>query len=201
VTELAYDTLFSERVVQAAVPENLSYALPADFGGVRNLWLFSGQNCTVENRANIYRKRNYRTRGNGYLANNDWYNMDDPFHEQEGASEPLGLYWWEIQNGVLMFSSNSRDYARFHLEYNGMGMVFGEDFHVPMFMRDAVRDYATHGVLLVKYREDPKLYGPMIQLFAAQKHDSFQKARERVVMMDQKAREDLYETLARFGPR
>lgn len=197
--KLAHDTRFDVKTIQEEVPSDLRWELPSDFHNVRQLWLYKGQNCTVENRVNTYRKWNYLTKGDGFLANNDGPNIDDPYFAPTGVELVSGLYYWSVQNGFLMFSDNSRSY-RFHLQYNGLGISDPRQPSIPEFLREPLRHYLGHMVCQHRYREDPKLWGPMMRNFSDQMRESWRDARAEAATMDDKERDDLYEALSRMGP-
>lgn len=199
---LGFQTLAFDRFIDVPVPTDLTYELPKDFWNMKNFWLYDGEDCNVSRRANVYWKRNYFTRGQGYLANNDWSNTWDPFHAPVNQywfwGQDPWLYYYNVQNGLLMLSSNCTNFQRMHIEFHTLG-VSGEEIMVPEFMREALKYFICYTVCVNRFKEDKSLWGPLMGEMKVNWKTSEDEAKALISTLDQKAREDLYETLAKFG--
>jgi len=166
--ELAFDTFFDERTEFFDVPENLNLEMPKGSFNIKQVYLLNGDNCgNIEGTQNVYWKRNYYTKGNGYLARDKVTNHGDPFYENRSISgggntseanlrrtsalsSIRQLYYYNIQNGMIMLSSTAKNFKRIAIVFNGVGTDIGEVPSVPMLFREAVISWVIDNALQIK---------------------------------------------------
>jgi len=167
--ELAFETFFDLRTEFFDVPENLNLAMPLGVFNVREIYLYNGTECNFDTAQNVYWKRNYFTKGkgNGFLARDKGTNNSrDPFFQNRRVSNSLlnpslrrvdnvvssisTVFFYNIQRGMIMFSSNVRTFQKVAIVFNGTGGNIGEVPFVPLFLREAVKGWVLDPILKIK---------------------------------------------------
>jgi len=213
--ELGMDTFFDERRESFDLPtESLTMPLPKGCFNVRNIYLFNGDECNISNSIKVWWKRNYFTKGNGYIANDKFNNTMDPFYTNHYGVSNIGnknliryntqqsaKFYYNIQMGNLMLSSYCRGVAnKVMIHYNGTGCDLGDVPFIPVFLRTAVEDYVIEAILRVRMAKD-KSWVPLWTIYEKRLRQpyegSWEKAEYRIKSMNSGQRSDLYEYLAR----
>jgi hypothetical protein len=222
IEELAFDTFFSEHNMAFDMPENLRLEMPKNAFNLKQLYAFSGDDCTIENSAVIYYKRNFinAKSGNGYVARDKYDNRKDPFQKQrtfrddsflnsrrniEVRSQSSELLYYGIQNGLIMLSTSCKKYPKVMMVYNGTGTEIGEAPIIPLFMRQAVKDYVTVKALETRMAMETEAFNKWASLYRIHSENlnkpyegSWAKAEKRVKNLDSKQRADIKEYMARL---
>lgn len=221
---LAFDTFFDEKRESFNFPkDNLSLEMPLGSFNIREIYLFNGTECDITRSQKVWHKRNYYTKGEGYFANNKGNNTGDPFYDSHSIKYRNNLdnsvnygyarrlhddvnnhYFYNIQNGIIMFSSACRAYERVHIVFNGTGCDIGDEPIIPLFLREAVKDFVCEEVLRAKMAIDPKMstlwsiYEKRLNRDYKYGYDgSWYRAEYRVKTLSAAARADLKEYLGR----
>lgn len=152
--ELSFDTFFDERTQDFDYPDENAMLLPKDCFNIREVYLHDGNCCNVDSSAIVHPKRlfNNKPKGDGSTslrkdASDDTDIIRDPIYPSDSSTvndrnvKETNLYYYNIQNGQIMFSSNSSGWAKVRLVYNGMGGEIGDAPVVPRFFRQAVKDF------------------------------------------------------------
>ena len=226
--ELSFDTFFDKRNVILDIPENLRVELPKGAFNLKQIYLFNGDSCNINNRVNVYWKRNYinACTGNGSVSRDNWENERDPFFTQRNFTSrnelfdhgrspygsgsnrgPEDLYYAGMQNGLITLSPNSKRFQKIFLVYNGVMTDIGEVPFVPQFFRQAVKTWVLVPALEAKMTEtlNTAEYGHWANLHAKyerKKDDPFTgdwvKAERRAKKLNFKERQDIKEYLTRM---
>lgn len=156
--ELAIATFFQELRADFDFPDGLVHPLPEGCFNVENIYVYNGDKCVIENSHKVWWKRNYFTRGQGYIANNK--GNSDPFSREYRFNKdnhgPEQTLFYNIQMGNIMFSPSCRNAGtRVHVHYNGTGCAIGEAPIIPVFLRAAIEDYVIQEALLFRMANDP----------------------------------------------
>jgi len=149
--ELSFDTFFAEHNSSFDVPSNLRLNMPKGAFNLRAIYAFNGDHCVIANSQRLYSKRNFinSDSGVGYVAADKYFNGNDQFVKNRGAStsdsnnRPTGVNYYSIQNGMIMLSESCLNFQKIMLVYNGIMTDIGEAPIVPQFFRQAVKDYVT----------------------------------------------------------
>lgn len=219
--ELAMDTFFDERRVDVEIPNNLIVPLPENCFNVKNLYIFSGENCNISNSSKVWWKRNYYTKGgDGFIANDKGnVNSNEPFYtthdnlngygnrdliRQSDVADLNNVFYYNIQGGNIMLSSSCRGSGRkLHIHYNGTGCSVGEAPIIPAFLRSAIEDYLAESILRIRMAKDPRTYTGLWQIYDRRLRDpmngSWEKAEYRIKTLNSSQREELKEYLSRGG--
>lgn len=220
VEGLAIDTFFQELRADLDIPENLTIKLPEGCFNVKNIYVFTGNECVIQNSHKVWWKRNYFTKGNGYIANDKGNNRNDPFYDSHndnltyGSDKGLMRYgtnsvenrlYYNIQMGDLMLSSSCRSAGnKVHIHYNGTGGAIGEEPIIPVFIREAVEDYVCEAALRMRMANDPmnaRTWQALWQVYENRLNKpydgSWAKAEYRVKSLNQSQRSELAEYLGR----
>lgn len=216
---LAFDTFFELRRDSYPFPkDNLTLEMPLGAFNIRNIYLFNGTECDIQGSQKCWNKSNYFTRGTGYIANNKGINSD-PFIENTETNRYGSLYpndkmrsrtektfFFSIENGMIMFSSQCALFEKVHIVYNGTGCDLGDIPIIPLFLREAVKDYVTEVALRIKMAKDPRTWTTLWQIYDKRlnrdqeyglSQGSWYRAEYRVKSMSKAERSDLYEYLGR----
>lgn len=178
LSEMNYATSFFKRIFVKDIPEDLIVELPGDLTAKDQVYLFSGDSCTIETSTMLWIKPNmyFFTGGSGYVAQNKGRNWDPlQFSLSWSETPPSRLFFAGEYNGKLYLSPSCRArYNKIMIPYTGTGVeCFGEEFDVPMWAREALTDYVIHRAALALEREDPQFYRGVIQ----RKNDELKGAR------------------------
>jgi hypothetical protein len=221
--ELSFDTLFDEKTMDFKVPEDLNLEIPKGTFNLIQIYLFNGENlCSINNSQIVWHKRNYFTKGNGYLARNkadsrdpfygnsffDGNNRDfdnsqiDYRYKQTGKEN---TFYYNIHNGIIMLSPACRSFERIAIRLNGTGCAVGDAPVIPLFFRQAVKDYLCEVTLRNRMVDDPSVTGAWkIYDRNLNKNENFgfytgswYKAKKRISSMNDHERESLREYLAK----
>ena len=169
----------------------------------------NGDICDIASSTPVWYKANFINgkSGSGYVANNKGNNTD-PFTRRLGVDPMLnsGLYYYAIQNGVIMLSSNCGNYQKLFVHYNGTGGDVGEVPFIPLFLRQAVKDYVTVNALEVRIAESElSQMSRWSNLLSYHKKNleehydgSWAKAEKRVRKLDMKERKDIKEYMQKM---
>ena len=150
--ELAFDTFFDKQSLSFEMPENLRHEMPEGMFNLTEMYLFNGDVCNIQNAQNVWFKRRYFTGGNGYVARDTNNNNNDPFYKNRtgrgdrlrsdgyrqngGRSETINnLYYYNIDNGYIMFSSSCLKFEKVFIQYSGMGCNIGDQPIIPTYLR------------------------------------------------------------------
>lgn len=198
----------------------LSAPLPDGCFNTRAVYIFTGTHCNYEKSIKLWWKRNYYTKGSGYIANDKGNNFEDPFmthrgfattnrnkqyiHEdQEGALSVNQKYFYNIQMGKLMVSSFCRGQApNVHIVYNGTGCKIGSAPIIPIYLRTAVEDFVCEAVLRMRMAEEgPRELQSTWSIYNNRLNmpydGSLAKAKMMVTRLNTAQKEDLKEYLSR----
>lgn len=227
--EMSFDSYYSRKVDSFPVPNNLQLPMPKGMFNLQNMYLYNGNECNISNAVNVYWKRNYFTRGEGFLAKNKERNGRDPFYfddiNRNGyntyggfgnyyADNPRftikqNLYYFNIMDGIIMFSTACRDFENVFIEYVSTGIDIGEDPFIPIMLRQAVKDWVSVKALrnrAVKADAGDAKTNLFLSLASATenrlnnpRNGSWEEAIDRVSRMDKKQREDMQEYFSRFN--
>lgn len=210
--ELSFDTFFDTRTLDFDFPrETLAFQLPSNLFNVKELYLFNGTCCSTPSSQRVYWKRQYNNKGNGngYTAKvkDGGGQADiDPYipSSHNFVNHDFGWYgvkyYANIDNGMIMFSSDCRAFTRFRIIANGMGGDIGDMPIIPRFFERAINDY----VKLMYYEgmkaRDPRkyrvLWSDTYQQCYDRENGSWPKARKRISSMDSWEKEALEEYIS-----
>jgi hypothetical protein len=219
VEELAIDTFFQELREDFDFPiDNLTLQLPEGCFNVKNVYVFTGDQCIYSQSHKVWWKKNYFTKGNGYIANNKGSNDGDPFFDNAHLGNTYAnrstmrfdghnferLLYYNIQMGNMMFSSSCAEAGtKVHVHYNGTGGAIGEAPIIPTFARVAIEDYVLEYALRYKIANDAdprrwqSLYNITVARLKAPYEGSWAKAAYRIRTMNKSQRDELVEYLGR----
>jgi hypothetical protein len=222
---LSFGTYFDERMVSLPVPDNLAIEIPKGMFNLRQMYLNTGDGCGIgANSVNVYFKDNFfNNDGKGsanYVARNKGSrSSQDPFYGRnkgtylgnvidssnlnsdagnERYARESTLYWYNIQNGIIMLSSSCKNYPYVVMNFNGISTEVGDKPVVPIAFREVVIDWVVEAVMRVKSSRDPNVYKAMYndavsRLGKNPFHTSgtWFEATQRAASLNSKDREDL----------
>lgn len=205
--ELSFDTYFDKRTETFDIPDNFRIEMPKGAFNIEAMYLFNGDECNINNSTPVWWKRNFISSksGNGYVAGNKGINTDR--FNKTTVTNQNGLFYYGVQNGEIMLSSNCKGaYNKLYLVYHGTGGDIGEVPFIPLFLRQAVKDYVAKKVLTIKIAKSEPIDRPMwMNLLSLTIKDlenpyegSWAKAERRVRKLDMKERRDMKEYMQKM---
>lgn len=205
--ELAFDTFYQEMTKDLPFPtEQLNMPLPTNCFNIREIYLFNGECCEPSSSVIVHWKRLYNNSQGGaaYTAKKKQGGNRDPFFRPTNTGGPdlATTYFANIQNGLLMFSSNSASYAKVRLVYNGMGGEIGDEPVIPRFLRQAVIDWASEQFWRAMKAKNPRLrpiWMDTYNVLMDAKQGSWKRAQDRLKQMDTWEKDTMREYLGRMN--
>lgn len=220
--ELSFDTLFDERTEAFDMPADLNLSVPEGGFNIIEIFLFSGGDlCSIEASQNVWHKRNFFKKGTGYLARNKPGSRDpfygsftnintrnESFGNKTFAFRRVGNennYYYNIQGGKIMFSELCKGFPKIAIKYNGTGCKIGDAPIIPLFFRQAVKDWVCESALRNRVVDNPQIKASwqmydrnlnVHETYGMYK-GSYYKAKRRIANMDAHERECLKEYLAK----
>jgi len=201
--ELGYDTFFHEIYKDFAVPDNLNIKIPSGCFNIRNIYLYNGDCCKIEDMVNVYWKKNYKSSGTGksYTSMNKpgvYDNFIDPI------SDETNLYYFNVNNGYINLSSSCTTYDNIRIQFNGLNTSIGDTPLVPREFRQAVISWAAEKAFAVLKGRDSKKWrqswlDEYNKLYADPYDGLWAKAINRAKRLDTKYMNDMKEYMSRMN--
>ncbi len=199
--ELAFDTFF-DVVTEDVDMDSTCFQvdMPCNMFNVREVYLFNGT-CSPNSSVQVYWKRlfNNGSGGSNYTAarRDMGSNSDDPFFPTSFI--PTNLYYANIYNGKIMFSSNCGGWAKVRLVGNGCGSAIGDQPVIPRFFRAVLADFVSECYFRVQMSKD-RNYATDWKVYENRLYDprkgSWKKAEDRVKMLSTWKRDTLRNTMS-----
>jgi hypothetical protein len=169
--ELSFDTFYQVVTRDYDFPTStLQMEMPSNAFNLREIYGWNGACCSPQSSAIIYPKRLYNNKGGngrGYTARVKKTGEsigNDPFHPNYAndgnfRNYPDAKYFYNIQNGLIMFSSSCAGFLKVRLIFNGIGIDnVGDVPIIPRFFERAINDYVEERFYNAKKAEDPRKY-------------------------------------------
>jgi len=208
--ELSFDTYWLKVQQDVEMPENCQLKMPKNVFNVREIYLYSGEICNPTNSQVVYWKRlfNNTASGEGYTAKvkDDGSNSGDAFQPNQryfnknnnGFYGPK--YYYNVLNGLLMFSEECKGFPYIRIVYNGMGVENGDMPIIPRFFERAVVDYVEERFYNAMKSRDPRTYRGLWNDSFSRLNDlrsgSWSKAKKRIKAMDSQEKESMEEYIS-----
>jgi hypothetical protein len=109
-------------------------------------------------------------------------------------------YYYNVLNGLVMFSKECKGYPFVRIVYNGMGVENGELPVIPRFFERAVVDYVEEKFYNAMKARDVRMYRPLwtdaYQKLNDLVNGSWNKAKKRIKAMDSKEKASMEEYIS-----
>ena len=208
--ELSFDTFWLKIQQDVEMPENCQLKMPKNVFNVREIYLYSGEICNPLNSQVVYWKRlfNNTSNGEGYTAKvkDDGSNSGDIFQPNQSRYTRSNngfwgpKYYYNVMNGLLMFSSECNSFPYVRIVYNGMGVENGDMPVIPRFFERAVVDYVEERFYNAMKSRDPRKYRGLWNDAFGRLNDlrggSWNKAKKRIKAMDSQEKESMEEYIS-----
>ena len=207
--ELAFDTFYLQITQDFDLPENLQLEMPLDTFNVREIYLYQGERCNPTNTQVVYHKRlfNNKFSGDGYTAKvkDDGSNSGDIFQpnqrifgeNRQGFYGPK--YYYNVQNGLMMFSKECGAFPFVRVIFNGMGGVDGSKPMIPRFFQRAIVDWVEERYYNAMKARDHRKYRALwadADNRLTSYTGNWAKAKKRVTSMDTASKESMEEYIS-----
>ena len=209
--ELSIDTFWQKITQDFEMPTSCRIQMPENTFNLRELYLYNGTLCNPQRTQVVYWKRLFDNSydGTGYTAKvkDDGSNAADLFqpnqrlmqHNLQGFYGPK--YYYNISSdGVVMFSTECKEFPYVRMRFNGMGVPNGELPIIPRFFERAVVDYVEEKFYNAMKSRDPRMYRPLWVDATTKLNDltsgSWNKARKRIKAMDTLEKESMEEYIS-----
>jgi hypothetical protein len=216
VEKLAISTFYDVITGDFTLPKNLIDSLPINCFNIREIYLWNGSCCQPEHSVIVHFKRLFNNKpggGNGnYTALRNNNNIgDDPFYNWDwdwgfgqgfgDTGGPFRLYYANIQNGKIMFSSNSQGYSHYRIVYNGFGGEIGDPPIVPRLLRETAIDMVVCSIFQALMAREPRAYMALYREYREKLYNyrdgTFWDAKNRISAMNSWSRKDYEEYQSR----
>lgn len=218
--ELSFDTFFHVKHVDVDVPENLCFELPEGTFNVQEVYAYNGSECNIQKASKMWYKRNfYNAGGDTYFAKNRGSANNDPFYSKTTYrnngiggvtlfdaedNSRSGLLFYNVENGVIMFSSSVRRYQRIHIKMSGVSCPLGDVPFIPPFFRSVCIDFVCEAATRALMAKDPAKLRALWQVYDRNLdyngvNGSWRKAIQRIAIMGKGQRDDMREYLSRWS--
>lgn len=213
--ELAFDTFFQKITIDLELPkETLQLEMPNNIFNIREMYVFNGDGCCMPNSSQIVHwKREFNNKngkGNAYTArvkDRGFGNGDDPFVPSNnwGYWDSMigitrNMYYANVSEGKIMFSSACRGFNNVRIVANGMGADIGEILIIPRFFERAINDFVEERFYNTMKGREPRLYTGLWQMAYNKLNDprigSWKKATMRISSMQTWEKQDLEEYIS-----
>lgn len=211
IEKLAISTFYDVITGDFPLPKQLISELPINCFNIREIYLWNGSCCQPEGSVIVHFKRLFNNKpgngdGNNFTAlrmNNQIHN--DPFYGNwdyewgfgDGEGGCGRLYYANIQNGKIMFSSNAQGYSNYRIVYNGFGGEIGNPPLVPRLLREVTQDMVICSIFQAKMAREPRTYMALYREYNDKlynyKSGTFFEAKNRISAMNSWARKDYEE--------
>tara|TARA_Y100000814_G_scaffold96598_2_gene66904 strand:+ start:12308 stop:13051 length:744 start_codon:yes stop_codon:yes gene_type:complete len=197
---LALETYFDVRTEDKTFPkEKLATEIPKGAFNIREIYIYNGELCKPKSFAIVQWKRLYNNKGKGDKGTAkrlDTRSSRDPFFPLDSTAS--GVYYANIQNGTLMFSSNCKGFDYLRIVYNGMGGAIGDEPIIPRLFREAIVDYVVERcfrALKAKDRAYRPLWSDAYQILNDPKNGSWINAERKIKSLNTWQRDTMQEYL------
>ena len=208
--ELAFDTFYMQIQEDFDLPKILQLKMPLDTFNIREIYLYQGEKCNPSGTQVVHHKRlfNNNYNGEGYTARikDDGSNSGDLFLSNQGSrfGNLQGFsgskYYYNVQNGLMMFSADCAAFPYVRVIFNGMGGVDGSKPMIPRFFQRAIVDYVEERYYNAMKSRSPRTFRILWQDAYNRLNDlrtgSWSKARKRVSSMDSAEKESMEEYIS-----
>lgn len=170
--EFNLDSFFSISRKDFDMPsETLTITLPDDCFNVKEIYVYSGDACTISNSKKVWWKKDYYTKGSGYFAKNKGNNGRDPYYMNSSlpnddkslirvndGGHVNSVLYYNIQMGKLMLSSSCISAGeKVHVVYNSVGGDVTEAPIIPSFCKTAIEDFVIEAALRFRMANEPSM--------------------------------------------
>lgn len=218
---MSLHTLFAEKREDVPMPSGLRHTLSKGTFNVKELYGYCGDLCAPGQMTKIWHKKNYFTEGGRVVAKNRQDGSADPFYNQNhrhflrepvseqlvrnGRSAARVTYYYNIENGVLMLSSNCKQFEMLHIRSSDLGASLEDTPYIPVIFRTACMHYVCAEACAAIMANDPdvKRYQYLQSLYE-RKLDrdgfggSWHTAANKIARMSQGEKNDYKEYLNRW---
>jgi hypothetical protein len=208
--ELAFDTFYMKIQEDFELPDVLQIKMPLDTFNIREIYLYNGEKCNPTSTQVVHYKRlfNNNYKGEGYSARvkDDGSNSGDLFlpnqthisRNRQGFSGQK--YYYNVQNGLMMFSKECSAFPYVRVIFNGMGGVDGSKPMIPRFFHRTIVDWLEERYYNAMKARNPRTFRIIWQDAYNRLYDlrtgSWAKARKRVASMDSAEKESMEEYIS-----
>jgi hypothetical protein len=210
IQELSIDTYWLKIQEDYAFPTSHQIKMPENTFNLREVYLYTGTMCNPIKSQIVYWKRLFNNNydGIGYTAKvkDDGSNSSDIFQPNQDIRSRNNhnfngpKYYYNVINGVIMFSRECSAFPYVRIMFNGMGVPNGELPIVPRFFERAVVDYVEEKFYNAMKSRDPRTYRALwtdaYQKLNDLVNGSWNKARKRVKSMDSAEKESMEEYIS-----
>lgn len=155
--QLNYQAPFVELFKDIELPENLIVSMPKGSWNIRDLFLWSGDECIIEYSVRVGHKTNFNTygQGTGYTARTK-PSQPDLFINNYGVND-TSLYFYYANAGNIFLSDACASYDNIRIVYNGSPTQDIDDVRfIPPVAREALIGYVVERAFFVLKTRDPK---------------------------------------------
>lgn len=209
--ELAMESRIFKVHQDIEVPQDLQVPMMKGVFDIREIYLYNGSLCEPDKTQVLHWKRLFNNKGNnggnGYTSRvkDDGSNSADPFlpnqsyHNRNTRLYYGSKFYYNVENGIIMLSNDSRTFPYLKVIYNGLGGEIGDKPVIPRFFERAITDYLEERFYNAMKSRDIRLYRPLWVDADSRLRDyngAWAKAIKRVKTMDRSQQESMNEYIS-----
>jgi hypothetical protein len=143
--KLNYQAPFRETFIDLPISDDLTIEIPKGVWNIKDIFLWSGDNCVISQSTRVFHKDNFYTHGSGqgYTARNKTGQAD---YYIRPRTNDAAVYFYNTHNGCIHLSEACKTHGNIRIVYNGMPKDISETKFIPPFCRQAVCGYVVERV-------------------------------------------------------
>lgn len=217
---VSFDTLFDDKRTDVLMSPDLRIDLEKGTFNVKEVYGYCGALCEPGKMTKLWHKKNYYTQGGRVVAKSRQDGSQDPFigqHHNYYLRSPQAqlvrnnsnvnnrLHYYNVENGVLMVSSNCKQFEKLHIRSSGIAASLEDVPYIPQVFRIACVDYVSEAGcrVIMANGDDPKKYQYLQQLYEKRLdkegfNGSWHNAATKIARMSDGEKNDYREYIARW---
>lgn len=167
--DLCVSTRYLKVQQDVELPSLLQLQMPPEVFDIREIYLYNGTLCNPDKTQVVHWKRlfNNTANGTGYTARvkDDGSNPSDIFLPNQDRnsnnylpSRSQNTYYYNVLNGLIMFSHSCASYPFVRVIYNGFGGAVGDEPIIPRFFERAIIDYVEERFYNAMKARNPRTF-------------------------------------------
>lgn len=157
--KLNFEAPYIEQKIDLSLPENLILDVPSNVFNIIDIYLWSGEDCVIQESHRVYHKSNFHSNGHeqGYTARNKT-GQSDSFISPFGYD--YNAYFYNIVHGNIYFSDACSSFDNVRIVYNGMpkSIEQSDSKYIPEFCREALISYVVERAFFALKARNPAAY-------------------------------------------
>jgi len=137
---LNYKAPFVERHADMYISKDLSMPLPSGAWNIKDIFLYNGDDCTIQTSTRVLLKRNFIQGAGGYTARVKTGQID--LYSKTNVNDN-SLFFYNVNNGRIVLSSSCAAFENIRVVFYGMPTDISQVKFIPPFLREVLISYTV----------------------------------------------------------